>query len=278
MVELARAALVCGFLGGIGFAAASMLKLVEITSGYQTNWHSIMEQTTGLFNGIGLAVAISSLARRSALMSDDGERRAATEPLALGFVLLGLTYLNLRKNTAQWIAAKSVPAEMAGISLWVWFDLGYAILAVSLAVLIARHRARPLPVVPESWLGKGQLLYVGLLWWLVAGNFERAIVAFRPERLVTEGVIYLVALGCTALLLLSADAVRAGSFASPPPRASDERMGLAPTIAVGLVAAMLSIAADWAVVRAIYGDRFAGHAGLHVRFGPRATINRPDKP
>ena len=56
--ELARAALVCGFIGGIGFAAASMLKLVEVTSGYETNWHSILEQTTGLFNGIGLAVAL----------------------------------------------------------------------------------------------------------------------------------------------------------------------------------------------------------------------------
>jgi hypothetical protein len=180
-----------------------------------------------------------------------------------------------RHETAYW---QGFNGYYRAIRLWVWFDLGYAILALSLAVLIARHRARPLPVVPESWLGKGQLLYIGLLWWLVAGNFERAIVAFRPERLVTEGVIYLVALACTALLLLSADAVRAGSFASPPPRASDERMGLARTIAVGLVAAMLSIAADWAVVRAIYGDRFAGHAGLHVRFGPRATINRPDKP
>ena len=62
--ELGRAALYCGFIGGIGFAAASMLKLVEVTSGYQTNWHSVLEQTTGLFNGIGVAVAVAALARR----------------------------------------------------------------------------------------------------------------------------------------------------------------------------------------------------------------------
>ena len=61
--ELARAAVTCGFIGGIGFAAASMLKLVEVTSGLQTNWHSILEQTTGLFNGIGVAVAVAALAR-----------------------------------------------------------------------------------------------------------------------------------------------------------------------------------------------------------------------
>jgi hypothetical protein len=30
---------------------------------------------------------------------------------------------------------------------------------------------------------------------------------------------------------------------------------------------------DWAIVRGIYGDRFAGHSGLHIRFGPGATTH-----
>jgi hypothetical protein len=34
------------------------------------------------------------------------------------------------------------------------------------------------------------------------------------------------------------------------------------------------ILTDWAIVRAIYGDRFAGHAGKHIRFGPNATTQR----
>ena len=40
------------------------------------------------------------------------------------------------------------------------------------------------------------------------------------------------------------------------------RSRLATTVAVGLTAATLSILADWAIVRAIYGDRFAGRAHL----------------
>ena len=82
LAEVARAAVVSGFIGGIGFAAASMLKLVEVTSGYETNWHSILEQTTGLFNGIGIAVALSGLARRVGPV-DSGESRrgpAAARP------------------------------------------------------------------------------------------------------------------------------------------------------------------------------------------------------
>jgi hypothetical protein len=116
--DLARAALYSGFIGGIGFAAASMLKLVEVTSGYQTNWHSILEQTTGLFNGIAVAVVVADLARRTRSLTDPPDRRPWTEPFALGFVLLGITYLNLRKNVTQWVAAKSMPAEMAGLSAW----------------------------------------------------------------------------------------------------------------------------------------------------------------
>ena len=63
--------------------------------------------------------------------------------------------------------------------------------------------------------------------------------------------------------------------APKPQAAASKRRGLAATVAAGSIVAILSIVADWAVVRAIHGDRFAGHAGLHIRFGPRATISRP---
>ncbi len=94
---------------------------------------------------------------------------------------------------------------MGGIPSWAWLDIGYVLLTLTFLVLVLRHRRRPLQVVPASPVGKGQLLYLGLLWWLVAGNFARAIVAFRPERLVTEGVIYVVALACTLVVILSSD-------------------------------------------------------------------------
>jgi hypothetical protein len=271
--EIARAALVCGVIGGIGFAAASMLKLVEVTSGYATNWHSILEQTTGFFNGIGVAAAVAGVARRRPPVGDRSERADWSEGYACGFVLLGITYLNLRKNVPQWVRSKAVPGEMAGIAAWVWFDAAYLLLLLTAAVLWARHRKRPLAVVPESWLGKGQMLYLGLLWPMVMGNFERALVGFTAQRLVTEGVIYAVALIATLILLLWASpGVPAGK---PQPAApSRARWPLAATVAVGAAAAIVSIVLDWAIVRAIYGDRFAGHAGLHIRFGANATINR----
>ena len=169
LAEVARAGLVCGFIGGIGFAAASMLKLVEVTSGYETNWHSILEQTTGLFNGIGIAVAMAGLAARVAPMdqseeADDQSVRWA-KPLAVGFVLLGITYLNLRKNVAEWVAGpRDAGGDVRRSRLALVRPGVRCLVAVGLAVLMVRHMRRPLAVVPASPLGQGQVLYLVLLW------------------------------------------------------------------------------------------------------------------
>jgi hypothetical protein len=278
MGDVARAALQSGFIGGIGFAAASMLKLVEVTSGYATNWHSILEQTTGLFNGVGIAVAVASLARRAKPIDDEHDRRPWTEALAIGFVTLAIPYLNARKNVQQWISTKSVPAVMAGLPLWVWFDLVFTGLAIAFLILWLRHRREPLAVLPSSWYGKGQLLYLFLLWTVVIFNFERALVAFTAQRLVTEGVLYVVALAATIVLLCAPAQANLPALELPLSAPSEGRSGLRYLVAAGLLAAVLSVGADWAIVRAVYGDRFAGHSKLHVRFGPNATwtpsINR----
>jgi hypothetical protein len=39
---------------------------------------------------------------------------------------------------------------------------------------------------------------------------------------------------------------------------------------VSVVAMTIGVLLDFAIVRAIHGDRFAGHAGYHNRFDPKA--------
>ncbi len=270
MAPAARAGIVCGFLGGMGFAAASMLKLVEVTSGYETNWHSILEQTTGLFNGLALAAAMSPLARSVPPPIED-DRRSTSAP-ALAFVVLAITYLNLRKNAGEWVRVGAMPESMAGLSTAVWFDLTYFLIALTLMTLMARHARQPLAIVPATAIGRGQLLFVGLLAWLVVGNFERALVRFTAPRLVTEWVIVAVSLACTVLVVGWPPSDRP----TPDPKESDHPK-FARLLSLGLIAAIASIVVDWAIVRAIYGDKYAGHANLHIRFGPRATIERGPK-
>ncbi len=158
MRPVVHAMLVCGFFGAFGFATATFLKLVEVKyvpeglsylfgeSGWQTNWHSILEQTYGFFNGVGVAVAMAYLARRLPPTSDVPATRRWTEVAAVSFVLLAITYVNVIKDVSTWVNLKpsAIPAALYGVPSGVWFKLGYATLGGS-----GRYPADPPPEVAD---------------------------------------------------------------------------------------------------------------------------------
>ena len=75
-------------IGGFGFASGQLLKLLGIWTGWQTNWHSIFEQTYGLINGVGLAIALFWVVRRIPKLNDEPAVRPWTESYAAGFLVL----------------------------------------------------------------------------------------------------------------------------------------------------------------------------------------------
>jgi len=171
-----------------------------------------------------------------------------------------------------------MPVTLYGLSADAWFNLVYVALAFVFATLLLLHRRRPLPLLSINWLARGQLLYLVFLWVMVIGNFERALVSFAPQRLVTEGIIFLNAALCTVGIFLSAPTVRQ----KLPGVEFHWRRLLPRTMLVGLIATTFSVVADWAIVRGIYGDRPAGFAARHIRLGPDATATaekpRPELP
>src|SRR5262249_38437271 len=118
------------------------------------------------------------------------------------FVLVVITYVNIVKNVPNWVRHHAIPPEMYGVTSWNWFNIAYGTLAAAVILLLARQLRKPLAVIPENYLGTGQLLYLVLLWWVVIGNLMRAIPPFAEQRLITEGVIFVNAVLCTLLLLL----------------------------------------------------------------------------
>lgn len=263
------AALVTAFFGGFGFASSVLFRLVEMKTGWQTNWHSVMEQTYGFINGAGIAVAMLVLTRRLPRVSDEPRVRSWTDLFAVSFTLLFVTWLNLRQNPERWVAVKTVPAVMAGLSAQVWFDLAYLALSLAVIWLLIRHRREPIQFIPASWLGKGQLLYLVFLWLMVAGNFERAVVSFTSTRLITEGVIFLNAAVCTLILLFNLPKPVVGIGNQSQPMAYG--LLIKKAVAIGLLGAALSIVAEWGTTRAIYGNEFAGGGKRQIRFGSEAT-------
>lgn len=301
MKAVAYASLVSAFIGGIGFATAQWLKLMAIAPGnphllnperlnpspsaaveaawkhwQSANWHSFLEQTYGFINGIAIAVAIGLLVTRVPkrdVVEANGRKERWTQLFAVAFVLLLVPYVNLVKNVRVWVEGKLVPATMKAplferieLSAETWFNFTCALIAVAVLWLLIRHSSHPLDLVPRTWLGKGQLLYLVFLWVIDIGNFERALPRFHEQRLLTEWVIIVNAMIATVLVLVL-------------PR-TRENVALCPvdrfgslfqfSTWLGLAVSAAVLLAEFGTVRLVYGDHFSGHAGLQTRFGPRA--------
>ena len=203
------------------------------------NWHSFFEQTYGFINGIAIAVALALLSSRVKMQkSESGINAQAvksthwTKIFSTLFVLLAITYFNVAGNvevwsknlgSADWQTAITLPdgstktetaqwdipllGRLPGISFLHtspegWFNISWLLLVIACLLIIKRHLRQPISIIPGTSLGKGQLIFLLLLWIMVIANFERALPQFTSSRLLTEWTIFVNALIATVLVLL----------------------------------------------------------------------------
>jgi hypothetical protein len=297
---VACGASVSALIGGILFATMQLIRSLLIVPGhpwrtpggtppewahYQSaNWHSVLEQSQGF--GLGIAFAITGALLWPRITPHAGEPRVRrwTEAFAVAFVLLFMTYANIYKNVREWTGGqtKVVPEQMKPpligdflparaldlFSALTWFNLAWLAVSTAMILLMIVHlRGRRVDMLPDSWLGRGQLMYVLLLWVMVIGNFERALPNFHENRLITEWVIMVNASLATFLL---------GYLPTSPvfvPVTEPRRYGplLRRTWAIGLAAAIVLMTLYTGIVRGVYGETtvFAPEHS-HKRFGPEA--------
>ncbi|ADB42562.1 hypothetical protein [Spirosoma linguale] len=201
----------------------------------QQNWHSFLEQSYGFVNGIAIVVALGFLATRIPMHTDSTEPTSRSGKWTLGvaivFVWLAIPYVNLVKNVEDWseqlnpdvwtqTVASPDGTSRTTAALWdapylgrlpgvdslhmtpaSWFTVTWLLVLFLFIGLIRRHNREPLSIVTTSWLGRGQLIFLVLLWMMVIGNFERALVDWHPQRLLTEWVITVNAILATWLVL-----------------------------------------------------------------------------
>ena len=279
--SVAMAALVTGSLGATGFCLGQMLKLAFISTEAQWGWHAVMEWIHGLFFGIALALAMRQMVRRGPIL----DRRALpawTGIFSIFFILWVIPYLNFRKSPGLWLKhLKSLPQNLYGIPLMAgftpskgfvgWFELLYLAFGIILLVLSVRHLRRALPVVPESWLGKGQLLYLVFLWFVSFMSFSHDLAGLNSVGWVMHWGLAVNALVCTYLVMCAPESTPAGFS----PGGSPYQGWLRRTVALGLLAAVGCTFGGWALKRALFGDAFAPYFYMdHIRFGANNTNDR----
>ncbi|MGH9665654.1 MAG: hypothetical protein ACRD9L_14615, partial [Bryobacteraceae bacterium] len=145
-----------------------------------------------------------------------------------------------------------------------WFNLFFLLYTICVVVLLFAHLRRRLALVPPSWLGKGQLLFLAFVWIVVTGNFERELVGFHEQRLATEGTIFVNALIATFLLLYCARDKDAAWWTPAPFRPLVRKV-----VVGGLAAMVLCVCVYTGIVHGVYGNRSDGWSH-NLRFGPNA--------
>ncbi|MCA9152159.1 MAG: hypothetical protein KDA92_22805, partial [Planctomycetales bacterium] len=251
---------------------------------HQQNWHSFLEQTYGFINGIAILAGMAVLVRRVPPLRDDGTSQDWTQDVALVLVLPVLLYVNLVKNLEEWVptdpAVKgALPREMSApwiditLSASQWFHLFFLAASFVFVAILLHSRRRAIAVMPSTWVGRGQLLLLAILWTFVIGNFGRALPGFNAGRLLTEGIIFLNALAATAFLLVY------GTPGGDVPAETQPEMQtpvawrkwLFVTGAVFLVCSLGVPAAQTWTTRQLYGDAPTGKRNNNFRFGPHAN-------
>ena len=274
---LAFATILTGITGGVAFSFGQLLKMLGIRTGRSTNWHSVMEQTQGFLFGIGIAIAFGFLINRTPILNMEPVFPRWVEIFSVFCVVIALTYLNYRKAAQTWVdIVDSITDKMFRIPVvgwfrhtrgWIgWFELFYIGIGIALVAILAFHLKNPIPFIPESWIGKGQLLYLIFLWWIVIFNFERALINFSAGRMITEGTIAFNAILCTVLVTIGPHLIskQTGSEFS----FSDWLMYL-PIWGIGIMVGTSLL--FWGIKHAIYGKEHAPGAAVHIRFGEESN-------
>ncbi|MBM3813018.1 MAG: hypothetical protein FJW20_15460 [Acidimicrobiia bacterium] len=192
--QINRAALLTALFSGAGFSLGDVWQVLGPRTGIETNWWSLMEQSFGLLAGIGLYLAFRRYLGNCPPL--EPETPHWSHAFSVWFLLVVVTYINISRNVSTaWLKSGALPESWYGLSAGAWFHLGYALLALTVTVLILRPGA----LVPENPLGKSQALYIVFLWWILLGDLSRYL-PFPPGRMISEGIFFFNACLCTMLI------------------------------------------------------------------------------
>ena len=281
-----------GFLlGGISFATVPMLRyflrypghpwrhpagVPDTWAHYQSaNWHSVLEQMHGFGFGLAIAIAMAMLWRRQPMeLSEDKDRRW-TLGFSAAFLLFGVGFLNLHKLIETWVGNHSIPETLKSpffdfveASPHVWFRVVWWSATAVGTILLLVHLRRRLDMIPATWIGKGQLLYVLFLWLMVIGNLMRAIPGYTDGRMVTEWMLFMNA----SLATLLVGVVPQGSLSTNVWKDRPAWPSLGRTWFRWLVVAAVLMSIFGFTTLAMYQDDLEGKPWAnHRRFGPDAV-------
>ena len=173
------ASLFVALFSGIGFSTGQLFQVLGDTTGIRIDWWKIMEQSFGLIMGLGVGLAFSQLRFSTSEIKDEEPAFDWGKGFGVFFLLVAMTYVNLEKNVTSWLKNGMIENNMFGLSAHFWFDVSYVLLSIVIIVFLLSANRKKLALLPESSVGKGQLLFLVVLWWAIVGDQFQAFIKFN---------------------------------------------------------------------------------------------------
>jgi hypothetical protein len=210
-----RAALILalfGFLaGGVGFAVGDFVQMLGRAQwgpigGLSTlqglDYWKWMEQLFGLIMGLGVGCAFLRGVRRKLAPPDENQTGGYLNTIALLFLLLVMFWSNLFKNVRNWAKDNNIPDLFFNVQTEWWFLFVGLLLSAIVLVAIIRHRRQVLPLAPASAFGRGQLLFLLILWIAVVGAFVQAFPRMDHKGVFFVHTSFWITAGISSLIVL----------------------------------------------------------------------------
>jgi hypothetical protein len=123
-----------------------------------------------------------------------------------------MMWANLHKNVLNWAKGKHIPESLFGVRTEWWFLIvGLILSAMILAAIIRRH-SQNLPLAPSSDFGRGQLLFLVILWVAIVGAFTQALGAMAGKGVFFVHMTFWITGGICSLIVMGLS----GKFSSQP--------------------------------------------------------------
>ncbi|TKJ33188.1 MAG: hypothetical protein CEE38_21265 [Planctomycetes bacterium B3_Pla] len=211
-----RAALMialCGFLaGGIGFAVGDFVNMLgraqwgpigRLEALQGLDYWKWMEQLFGLIMGAGVGMVFLRCVRPKLAPPAEDEDGRNLNTVGLVFLLIVMMWSNLHKNVLNWAKGDHIPDHFFGVRTEWWFLLVGLLLSAAVLMAIIRRRRQELPLAPSSAFGRGQLLFLLILWVAIAGAFVQAFPGMARKGAFFVHTTFWITGGICSLVVLS---------------------------------------------------------------------------
>ena len=203
----------CGFLaGGIGFAVGDFVQMLGRAQwGPIGRWEALqgldywkwMEQLFGLVMGAGVGFVFLRRMRAKLVPPAEDEDSRNLNTVGLIFLLLVMMWSNLHKNVRNWAEGDHIPEQFFGIGTGWWFLLVALLLSAAVLAAIIRHHHRQLLLAPSSKFGRGQLLFLIILWVAIIGAFTQALPGMSRKGTFFVHTTFWISGGICSLIVVA---------------------------------------------------------------------------